>query len=144
MRFGVSMPVTIVLAVGFDPWSFEAQRTAWRSAGFFVTAVRSAREALDPFQAGDFDLVLLHHSVPVENSEKLIFLLRAAGSQVPVVTIPSSSGKSDTSAYSIDLNESDALVRRVAELLPVPTKKLPPRPVGKSTHGMLIDWPQIA
>jgi hypothetical protein len=38
-RFGGTMAITVVLAIGSDPWLFELQRSALRSAGYFVTTV---------------------------------------------------------------------------------------------------------
>ena len=57
------MPLTVVLAVGVDSYLFGPQRAIWQSAGLFVTSAGSMREAIDQFRFGDFDLVLLGHSI---------------------------------------------------------------------------------
>jgi len=86
------MPVTVVLAVGLDPWLLSAQSTVWKSEGFIVVPVSSIKAAIDHFWAGDFDLVLLSHSFPVETRERLTFLIKASGSSTPVVCFPNPHG----------------------------------------------------
>jgi CheY-like chemotaxis protein len=138
----VSMPITIVLAIGFDPWSFEAQRSAWRSAGFFVTAAGPDKEALDQFRGGDFDLVFLNQSIPAANREKLISEIRASGSAIPVIAIANSPLNADAFAFRTDMDESNALLRNIGEA--VQTRKPPVRAVGKPRHDTSINWPLSA
>ena len=77
------MPVTIALAIGFDPWLVESQRTAWRSAGCFVTGVNSVGEAIEQLRCGDFDLILLDPSIPPASRDQVTALVRACGSLIP-------------------------------------------------------------
>jgi CheY-like chemotaxis protein len=58
------MPLTIVLSVGFDPALLMTRVLVLQSAGYLVEQASSVTKAIDLFQAGDFDLVLLCHSVP--------------------------------------------------------------------------------
>src|ERR1019366_5708218 len=92
---GVSMSITVVLAVCVDSWLLASYDAAWRSAGFIVIPAASIRDAIDHFQAGDFDLVLLGHSISNEDMERLVFLVRASGSQTPVVSIADLTGDRD-------------------------------------------------
>ena len=82
------MPLTLVLAVGADSSLMATQRPAWRSAGYFVTPAGSIREAITHLRNGDFDLVLLFHSIPTESRERLAFLIRSRGMRVPIVSSP--------------------------------------------------------
>lgn len=75
----------VILAIGVDSSFLASKRPVWQSAGCYVTAVESIREAIDRFQGGDFDLILLGSSISVESRERLTFLVRASGSQIPVV-----------------------------------------------------------
>ncbi|MGD0736513.1 MAG: hypothetical protein ABR976_15390 [Terracidiphilus sp.] len=84
------MSVTVVLAVGLDPWLLTAQSPIWKAAGFIVISVNSIKAAIDHFKVGDFDLVLLRHSFPVEVKERLTFLIKASGSRTPVVCLSNS------------------------------------------------------
>jgi len=76
----------------------EGDRRAWQSAGYFVTWTNSIREAIEWFRVGDFDLVLLGGSIPLESRERLAFLIRASGSNTPVVSIVDSSADCDAFA----------------------------------------------
>ena len=60
----VLMPLTVLLAVGLDSSLLESQRSVWQSAGYHVTSADSIREGIAQFHKGDFDLVLLSHSIP--------------------------------------------------------------------------------
>jgi DNA-binding response OmpR family regulator len=111
------MAVTVVLAVGLDPWMLMAQDSAWRSEGYIVVSVHSIRDAIDHFKAGDFDLVLLGHSMTIENQERLTFLIRASGSNTPVVCISSSGGVSYTFADATLRNDPTDLLVGIKELL---------------------------
>lgn len=67
------MPITVVLAVGLDAWQLTAQSPALSSAGYVVISAVSCREAIGHFRAGDFDLVMLGHSISMEDKERLTF-----------------------------------------------------------------------
>jgi DNA-binding response OmpR family regulator len=88
----VRMPTTVVLAVCLDSLVPGPQDSAWRSAGYFFIPANSIKEAISHFKAGDFDLVLLGHAIPAEARERLTFLIRATGSNVPVVSMAGSLG----------------------------------------------------
>jgi DNA-binding NtrC family response regulator len=111
------MAMTVVLTIGFDPWFFEAQRALWRSAGYFITSAGSIREAIDHVKAGDFDLVLLGNSIAAEDRERLTFLIRASGPQIPVFCIQDSSGVSDAFAEVAVRNEPRRLLQNIGKLL---------------------------
>jgi hypothetical protein len=116
------MPITVALAIGFDPWLLESQRTAWRSAGCFVTGTGSVGEAMDQLKSCDFDLVLLGHSVSLKNREGMTSLVRASGSLIPVVCITDPPGNADGSASSTLENEPEALLQRILGLFATPKR----------------------
>jgi CheY-like chemotaxis protein len=58
------------------------------------------KRRVDHFQSGDFDLVLLCHSVPAGDRERLASLIRASGSRIPIVSIAGSLGECDAFANS--------------------------------------------
>jgi len=65
------MPLTIVLSVGFDPSLLRARGLVLESAGCLVESTSTVKEAADRFQSGAFDLVLLCHSVPRKDRDRL-------------------------------------------------------------------------
>ena len=80
------------------------------------------REALGEFMGGDFDLVLLDHSIPAEDRDRLISWIRA-------------SGNPEDLAYSTIKNEPHALPRRIGELLATQTRKPPVHADGEPSYG---------
>lgn len=81
------MPLTLVLSVGLDSVLVRVRNLILQSAGYTVVSATSIREAADRFQNGDFDLMVLCHSVPARERERLIRLIRASGSGIPIVTV---------------------------------------------------------
>ena len=63
------MPFKLVLAVGLDLSLLAGQRSAWQSAGYFVTPAKSIKEAIVHLREGDFDLVLLGQFISPESRE---------------------------------------------------------------------------
>jgi CheY-like chemotaxis protein len=119
------MPITVALAIGFDPWLLASQNSAWRSAGCFVTEAGSVAEAIDQLKSGDFDLVLLDHSIPAPSREGLTFLVRASGSLVPVVCLTEPLANAGTS--SIRPNDPDWLLQRITGQVAAPKRPVPVR-----------------
>jgi CheY-like chemotaxis protein len=76
------MPFTALLSVGLDSSILESQWPVWQSAGCHVTSAGSIREGIVQLRDGDFDLILLDHSLPIESRERLTFLIRASGSRI--------------------------------------------------------------
>ena len=60
------MPLTVVLAVGLDSGLLATHTKAWRAARYIVVSADSIGEAIDHFNAGDFDLVVLGNSISIE------------------------------------------------------------------------------
>jgi len=111
------MPITLVLAIGSDSTLFEAQRRILQSAGYLVTSAWSMKAAIDDFQEGDFDLVVLSHSLPMASRERLLSLIRASGSRVPVVCTTDSSADFDSFPNAAVANEPHELMREIGMVL---------------------------
>lgn len=100
------MPLTLVLTVGSDSSLLGSRSEVLKSAGYMVVSALSIREAVDRFQDGDFDLIILCHSIPTKDRERLIGLIRASGSLTPIICIAKTSGQPDVFQTST-LNEND-------------------------------------
>ena len=111
------MPLTIILAVGVDSSLLASQRSSWESAGCYVTSAGSISEAIVQFRDGDFDLIILGHSIPIESCERFMFLIRISGSRIPVVCVTDSSGGHNSFADATIRNNGDDLLPVVQELL---------------------------
>lgn len=81
------MMLGMVLAVGFDPSLMTTRVLVLQSAGYVVIKAWSFEEAVDHFRSGDFDLILLCHSVPATDRDRLTSLIQASGSCIPIVSI---------------------------------------------------------
>jgi DNA-binding response OmpR family regulator len=111
------MSLTVILAVGLDSWKLTAQSSVLRSAGYIVVSAHSIRDVIEHFKAGDFDLVMLDHSISLENKERLTSLIRASGSRTPVVSVLQSSSDSHSIGDANPGNESFAVITGMEELL---------------------------
>jgi hypothetical protein len=135
------VPVTVVLAVGVDSEMLDAESTLWKSKGFFFISVRTVKEAVTRFHAGDFDIILLGDSVSLENRERLTFLIQAAGSQTPVVCIEDQRCECESFADANSEQQLNELVTGIQKLL---ANKQQPRadradPFGSRVAGRFPD-----
>jgi CheY-like chemotaxis protein len=90
------MPIKLILAVGREPALLEYRSQILRRAGYIVDSEYSVKDAINRFKHGDFDLVLLCHSIPVQERDRLISSIRAFGSLTPIVSVaPAGSRASD-------------------------------------------------
>lgn len=118
------MPLTVVFAVGLDFWLLATHTKAWRTAGHIVVSADSIGEAIDHFNVGDFDLVVLGDSISIENRQRLTSLIRASGSQTPVACIGNSPADSGSFEDAPLKNGSSSLVTGLRELLAEKAKAL--------------------
>jgi CheY-like chemotaxis protein len=96
---GRSTTLAVILAVGHDPLLSETRSSILRAAGYLVESASSIGQAIDLFRDGDFDLVVLCHSIPAQERDLFLRLIRAYGSSVPIVCIaPISDRHPETSA----------------------------------------------
>jgi DNA-binding response OmpR family regulator len=113
----VRMPLTVLLAVGLDPALLESQRSVWHNAGYYVAVAVTIREGIARFHEGEFDVVLLSHSLPAEGREKFASLIRASSSCIPVVGVSDSSSSFDSFADATIQNGPDYLLQGIESLL---------------------------
>jgi CheY-like chemotaxis protein len=107
----------IVLAIGFDPSLMTSRSLVLRSAGHAVVEASSLKEAVDQFQSGDFDLVLLCHSVPATERERLTSLIRVSGSSIPIVSIARGLGECDAFANATLEDGPNKFVASIRDVL---------------------------
>jgi CheY-like chemotaxis protein len=119
------MPLTVVLAVGLDAWQLTTQSPIWKAAGYIAVSAGSIIEAIESFKAGDFDLVLIGHSIPVESKMQLAHMIRATGARTPVVSIEHPPFVSDQFADATIHSDAGALLAGMKKL--VSEKRKPAR-----------------
>lgn len=77
----------LILTVGMDPMILSSRCSVLRIAGHTVVPASSIAKAVDAFPKASSDLVLLCHSVPLEDRDRLTAALRAISSRVPIYTV---------------------------------------------------------
>jgi len=117
------MALTVVLSVGLDPQLLETRNLVLQSAGYIFVSAYSIKEAVERFQQGDFDLVLLCHSVPAKEKDHLFCWIRASGSRIPVVCVSGNPCPGDVVVGVTVSNEPGALLRGIREALIKPEKR---------------------
>lgn len=111
------MALIAVLAVGAKPSILASQGPPWQLAGYHITSAGSIREAIVQLRDGDFDLILLDHSIPTESRERLTFLIRTSGSLIPVVCVTDSPSDDDSFADATLRNGGADFLEVIGELL---------------------------
>jgi CheY-like chemotaxis protein len=111
------MMLGIVLGVGFNPSLMTTRMLILQSAGYVVVLASSLQETVDHLQSADFDLVLLCHSVPATDRERLTSLIRASGSRTPIVSIAGSLGECDAFANATLEDGPNKFLARIREVL---------------------------
>jgi CheY-like chemotaxis protein len=111
------MPHTLVLAVGHDPVLLETRGQVLQAAGYTVVLELSLKKVVDRFREGDFDLVLLCHSIPAKDRELLTQLLRQHTSRTPIVSVSTNVCDLDSFADAMVGNDPGELLAGLRELL---------------------------
>lgn len=100
------MAISVILSVGYDPVVLERWSSVLRIAGYVVESVTSITHALELFWDSDFDLVLLCHSIPLQDRNRLTSAIRASGSHVPVIAV-APAAQEFSSGFADAITESD-------------------------------------
>lgn len=111
------MATTLVLSVGNDPSLAAIRNLVLQSAGYRVVPAWSGEEAVRCFLAGDFDLVILCHSIPGKERDRLTCLIRASGSLVPVVFIAGLDDDQDLFATATLQNQPQQFLNGLRKVL---------------------------
>jgi CheY-like chemotaxis protein len=111
------MPHTLVLAVGHDPVLLETRSQVLQGAGYTVIPELSLKKAVARFPEEDFDLVLLCHSIPADDRERMVRLIREHTSSTPIVCIATTLGQRDLFADATIESDPDELLNGLHDVL---------------------------
>ena len=78
---------TLILNVGNDAALLRSRTLLLQSRGYTVVAAYSSDDAMNRFREGDFDLVVLWHSIPGDEAKRLIRGIRDSGPATPVISV---------------------------------------------------------
>jgi CheY-like chemotaxis protein len=111
------MPHTIVLAVGRDPVLLETRRLILQAAGYTVRSVLSLKQAMFQLLTGDFDLVILCHSISAEDRRRLTSSIREHTARIPIISISTGFGLPDPFTNATIDSDPKQLVTGLREIL---------------------------
>ena len=83
------MALVHILAVGWDPMVLSSRCSILRHAGYIVESASSSDEVNERLSGADFDLMLLCHSIPVQDRDRLIRTVRSKNSRIPIYLVAS-------------------------------------------------------
>jgi CheY-like chemotaxis protein len=121
------MSSALILSVCLDSSLLETRKLVLESAGYLAVSVTSVEEAVSRFLAADFDLVLLGHSIPTRDRERMTHLIRASRPTTPVVFIANSSAQRDYFADATLENDPRKLITGIEEILAKEARTPPSR-----------------
>jgi len=81
------MPCNAILSAGRDRALLFTRNRVLEEAGYSVTPATTSAETVERFFTGDFDLVVLCHSVPIEERERIAILVHNHSPSTPVVLL---------------------------------------------------------
>lgn len=108
---------TVILNVGYDPTLLETRTLVLRAAGYTVESASSVDDAMQRIRAAHFDLVVLCHSMPEQERQRLIWLIRENSSATPVIFVSARAASADRFADLTVDNSPTGLVSAVEQLL---------------------------
>jgi|SRR6185312_9002511 len=111
------MPHILALSVGQDPVLLETRRQILRHAGYTVVSALSVEQALQSFVSGDFDIVVLCHSMPVQDRERLTYSIRRHSPNTPVIVVTAKVGAMDSFADATIENEPEILLQEIPRMV---------------------------
>jgi len=113
-----------ILSIANIPTLAKQRESLLKLAGYDVTTVRTIVEAVAALTSASFDLVIIGHAVPAQETELIEAFVRRA-QDVPILFLhpgknghahPDGDGHSQANVYFDVLDGSEAFLKRVASL----------------------------
>ena len=101
-----------ILSVGYDRDLMAVRSMVLRQAGHIVVEAYSLADALNLMRSDAVDLVLICHTVPASEQDKLINAVREARRLMPVLCITTSDGSAQKECVNVE-NSPQALIDAV-------------------------------
>jgi len=89
------MRVCRLLSIGYDPILMPVRSMLLHQAGHEVVEARSLGEALKRIKAGNFDLLLICHTVDENERDLIIEALRLSSPMIPILCLTTTPEYSD-------------------------------------------------
>jgi len=108
----------VILSAGRDSGLLKKHNTALAAMGYKIATASDPCETVNKLLNGDFDLVLLCHSMPADDRRKLVHIVTRYTPSTPVVLICEGPAESDDSSIKALKCRSDRILDVVAHSLP--------------------------
>jgi CheY-like chemotaxis protein len=102
---------------GRDPVLLETRNQVFRNARYSVVSALSTEQALQSFASGDFDIVILCHSIPLRDRERLTYTIRRHSPNTPVVVVTARFSEMDSFADAMIENEPEILLQGIPRIV---------------------------
>lgn len=111
------VPSAVILNVGRDPALLASREMLLRSAGHSVESACFVEKAFRRIEEGDLDLILLCHSMPEKERQRIFRLIRSSGSPIPVMLVAATltPPPDDSADFTVESTPA-VLLRRVSEI----------------------------
>jgi CheY-like chemotaxis protein len=110
------MPRVVILSVGNDETLLRSRNALLRTAGYVVIEALSPQHAMAEFHSGDFDLVILCHSIPHEDCERLAEEIRRRSVTTPVISVGEFAFDGELSPVPVVESEPQKLLATLSRL----------------------------
>ncbi len=110
------MPCVVILSVGNDETLLRSRNALLRSAGYVVIEALSPKHAMAEFHSGDFDLVILCHSIPHEDCERLAEEICRRSVRTPVIFVGEFAFDGDSSSMPVVESEPEKFLATLSRL----------------------------
>ena len=122
------MPRITILNAGRDRTLLFTRTRVLEEAGYIVTPAITPGEITEQFFRGDFDVIILCHSIPQEERERIAKLVRMQSPSSPVIALADlPTRKYDFGDLTVDSN-ADNLLDAIPEAMAVAAQRKPPSP----------------
>jgi len=88
-----------------------------RNAGYTVVSALSVEQALQSFVSRDFEIVILCHSLPRRDRERLTYAIHAHSPNTPVIVVTARVSAMDSFADAMIENEPEILLQEIPRIL---------------------------
>jgi DNA-binding response OmpR family regulator len=110
------VPCVVILSVGNDETLLRSRNAVLRTAGCVVIEAVSPKHAMAEFNGGDFDLVILCHSISPEDCERLGEAIRRRSVRTPVISVGELTFDGESSSMSVVESEPQKLLSTLSGL----------------------------
>ena len=107
----------VILNVSTNPSLLETRSLLLRTAGYIVVEQSSTKAAANELLSGDFDAVILCHSITQEQRDRLVNLIRTQRPSTPILIITGRFGQFDRRVDAVVENDPESLLQEVAAIL---------------------------